>query len=112
VSKRRSPSLAAGAFSSSDVPQISRHNDSSGNIPNAGGGPNIPSVGGPNIPNAYAANIAEKCLQLAQTFNDLEAKRELLVMANAWLTLALQREKNIETAEAVVSVHPPSAEKS
>jgi hypothetical protein len=41
---------------------------------------------------------AEKCLQLAQTFNDLEAKRELLVMANAWLVLAAQREKNIETA--------------
>jgi hypothetical protein len=38
---------------------------------------------------------AEKCLQLAQTFNDLEAKRGLLVMANAWLMLAAQREHRI-----------------
>jgi hypothetical protein len=38
---------------------------------------------------------AEKCLQLAQSFNDIEAKRSLLVMANAWLTLAAQREKKI-----------------
>jgi hypothetical protein len=30
---------------------------------------------------------AEKCLRLAQTFNDPEAKRQLLVMANAWLLL-------------------------
>jgi hypothetical protein len=36
---------------------------------------------------------AEKCLQLAQTFNDLDAKRALLVMANAWLMLAAQRQK-------------------
>ncbi len=43
---------------------------------------------------------AEKCLQLAQRSNDLEAKRELLVMANAWLELAAQREKNIETGPA------------
>ncbi len=43
---------------------------------------------------------AEKCLQLAQTLNDLEAKRELLAMANAWLVLAAQRGKNIETAPA------------
>jgi hypothetical protein len=38
---------------------------------------------------------AEKCLQLVQKFNDLEAKRSLLVMANAWLMLAAQREKTI-----------------
>ncbi len=37
---------------------------------------------------------AEKCLELAQTFNDPEAKRELLGMANAWLKLAEQRVKN------------------
>jgi hypothetical protein len=43
---------------------------------------------------------AEKCLQLAQNFQDIESKRELLVMANAWLVLAAQREKNIETAPA------------
>jgi hypothetical protein len=41
---------------------------------------------------------AEKCLQLVQKFNDLEAKRSLLVMANAWLVLAAQREKTIEGA--------------
>jgi hypothetical protein len=41
---------------------------------------------------------AEKCLQLAQNFNDLEAKRSLLVMANAWLALAAQREKNVNVA--------------
>jgi hypothetical protein len=43
---------------------------------------------------------AEKCLQLAHNFQELEAKRELLVMANAWLVLATQREKNIEAAAA------------
>jgi hypothetical protein len=41
---------------------------------------------------------AEKCLQLAQNFQEPEAKRELLVMANAWLALAAQREKNIASA--------------
>jgi hypothetical protein len=45
---------------------------------------------------------AEKCLQLVQSFNDPEAKRALLAMATAWLMLAAQREKNIETAS------PPS----
>ncbi len=38
---------------------------------------------------------AEKCLELAQSFNDPEAKRALLVMANAWLILAARREKKI-----------------
>jgi hypothetical protein len=33
-----------------------------------------------------------------QSFNDLEAKRSLLAMANAWLMLAAQREKNIKAA--------------
>jgi hypothetical protein len=42
---------------------------------------------------------AEKCLQLVQKFNDLEAKRSLLVMANAWLMLAAQREKTIGGAQ-------------
>ena len=41
---------------------------------------------------------AEKCLRLVQNFNDLEAKRSLLTMANAWLALAAQREKYIEAA--------------
>ncbi len=41
---------------------------------------------------------AEKCLQLVQNFNELEAKRSLLAMANAWLILAAQREKTIKAA--------------
>jgi NADPH:quinone reductase-like Zn-dependent oxidoreductase len=40
---------------------------------------------------------AEKCLELAQTFNDQERKRIMLRMANAWLTLAEQHLKNSET---------------
>jgi hypothetical protein len=40
---------------------------------------------------------AEKCLQLGQNFKELEAKRALLVMANAWLMLAAQRQKYIDT---------------
>ena len=39
---------------------------------------------------------AEKCLRLVQSFNDLEARRSLLTMVNAWLALAAQREKHIE----------------
>jgi hypothetical protein len=53
----------------------------------------------PELVERYRLN-AEKCLQLAQHFQELEAKRELLVMANAWLVLATQREKNIEAAAA------------
>jgi hypothetical protein len=49
---------------------------------------------------------AEKCLQLAQNFQDPEAKRALLVMANAWLMLAVHRSKNIEYAPATSD--PPS----
>lgn len=48
---------------------------------------------------------AEKCLRLVQDFNDPEAKRSLLTMANAWLMLAVQREKNIEAALA----HEPTS---
>ncbi len=48
---------------------------------------------------------AEKCLRLAESFKDLEAKRALIAMANAWIMLAVQREKNIETGPAN---HPPS----
>ena len=43
---------------------------------------------------------AERCLRLVQDFSDLEAKRSLLAMANAWLMLAVQRAKNIEAALA------------
>jgi hypothetical protein len=48
---------------------------------------------------------AERCLQLGQDSKELEAKRALLVMANAWLMLAAQRQKNIETASPS---EPPS----
>ncbi len=50
---------------------------------------------------------AEKCLRLAQSFNDLDAKRELLVMANAWLILAARREGNISADD-----EPPQRSKS
>ena len=49
---------------------------------------------------------AERCLRLVQSFNDPEARRSLLAMANAWLMLAAQREKNIETAPA----HEPTSQ--
>lgn len=45
----------------------------------------------------YRRNAA-KCLRLVQNFTDLEAKRSLVVIANAWLILASQREKMIEGA--------------
>ncbi len=41
---------------------------------------------------------AEKCLALAQTFNDHQNKRILIGMANTWLKLAEQHLKNSETA--------------
>ena len=41
---------------------------------------------------------AEKCLALAQTFNDHESKRALIAMANAWVMLAEQHLKNGETS--------------
>jgi hypothetical protein len=40
---------------------------------------------------------AEKCLTLAQTFNDQQSKRTLIEMANTWLKLAEQHLKNSET---------------
>jgi hypothetical protein len=40
---------------------------------------------------------AEKCLELAQTFNDPERKRIMLGMANVWLTLAEQHLWNSKT---------------
>ena len=48
---------------------------------------------------------AERCLQLVQSFNDPEARRSLLAMANAWLMLAAQRERTVETAPAA---HEPT----
>lgn len=44
---------------------------------------------------------AEKCLELAQTFNDLEVKRTMLGMADAWLTLAAQHVRNVETVDVL-----------
>jgi outer membrane biosynthesis protein TonB len=52
------------------------------------------------LPGAQAAEAQDLCGRLIQNFNDLEAKRSLLAMANAWLMLATQREKNIEAARA------------
>ena len=40
---------------------------------------------------------AEKCLALAQTFNDHQSKRTLIGMANTWLKLAEQNLKNSKT---------------
>lgn len=48
---------------------------------------------------------ADKCLRLVQNFSDLQAKRSLLMMANAWLVLAAQRQKTIEAAQA----HEPTS---
>ena len=39
---------------------------------------------------------AEKCLELAQVFNDQERKQIMLAMASAWMTLAEQHVKNSE----------------
>ena len=43
---------------------------------------------------------AEKCLELAQTFNDRERRLAMLGMANAWLSLAEQQLRNLSTALA------------
>jgi hypothetical protein len=49
---------------------------------------------------------AEKCLALAQTFNDLRSKRTLIGMANTWLKLAEQHLKNRETASVYETPTP------
>jgi hypothetical protein len=49
---------------------------------------------------------AEKCLALAQTFNDY-ARNILIGMANAWLRLAEQHLKNRETALVYETPTPP-----
>lgn len=54
---------------------------------------------------------AEKCLRLCQDFKELDTKRSLLAMANAWLVLAAQRRKNIENepnGPSPVSEPPPT----
>ena len=49
---------------------------------------------------------AEKCFELAKRLSDPESKHSLLVIANAWLTLAAQRAKNIETIPESADVQP------
>jgi hypothetical protein len=49
---------------------------------------------------------AEKCLTLAQRFNNRESKHALLGMAKAWLTLAEQHVKNSKTV-LVYETPPP-----
>jgi len=53
---------------------------------------------------------AERCLRLVQSFNDPEARRSLLAMANAWILLAAQREKNVGNAanEPTSPINEPS----
>ena len=55
---------------------------------------------------------AEKCLELAHTIKDLESKRTLLGMANAWLTLAEQHLRNRDTAfvyeTQTTAIEPPT----
>jgi hypothetical protein len=49
---------------------------------------------------------AERCLKLANAFNDPESKRALLVMANAWLMLA---EQNLKNREVVLVYETPTS---
>ncbi len=63
-------------------------------------------TGVPDFVERYRLN-AKKCLRLARTFHSLKAKCELLLMANAWLVLAAQREKNIETMPGNEPLPPP-----
>ena len=44
---------------------------------------------------------AEKCHELAQKFSEREAKRTMLSMADAWLMLAAQHVKPIETVDVL-----------
>ena len=55
----------------------------------------------------YRVN-AEKCLEVAKTFKDPEAKRTMLVTAHEWLMLAAGRVKNIATANKLVPPLNPS----
>jgi len=59
----------------------------------------------------YRVN-ADKCLELAESFKDPDAKRTLFAMAAAWLTLAAQRVKNIETigGSSTAGVNPAQPE--
>jgi hypothetical protein len=48
--------------------------------------------------NAIYRAHAERCVEVAQRTADSEAKLALLEMARAWLTLAVQNNKNSQTA--------------
>ena len=48
---------------------------------------------------------AEKCLTLAETFNDHQSKRTLIGMANTWLKLA---EQNLKTSETTLVYETPT----
>ena len=54
------------------------------------------SMYGSDLAAAYRLNAA-KCVDVARRSSNLEARRALLVMAQAWLTLAEQAIKNSET---------------
>jgi ABC-type uncharacterized transport system ATPase component len=54
----------------------------------------------------YRRNV-EKCLAVATTFKDPEARRTMLVTADEWLMLAAQRAKIIGTAKEQST--PPNA---
>jgi hypothetical protein len=49
---------------------------------------------------------AEKCLELAHTFNDQERKQIMLRMANAWLRLAARHLKNSDTVSVYETPTP------
>jgi hypothetical protein len=53
---------------------------------------------------------AEKCLELAQTFNDLEAKRTMLAMADAWLTLLHNASRTSKRLMCYLAQWKPKAE--
>jgi hypothetical protein len=61
-------------------------------------------MAGDSLMQAYRVN-AEKCLELAQTFNDRERRLVMLGMANAWLTLA---EQHLRNGETVLADEPPT----
>jgi hypothetical protein len=54
-------------------------------------------------PQQYRRHAAE-CLEIAESIGDPQIKAGLIVMAQSWLDLALQAEKNLNTA--LVSPEP------
>jgi len=51
---------------------------------------------------------AERCQQLAKTSHDPEAKRAMAAMADSWLLLATQRDKNLERRVRSVAPSEPN----